>query len=84
MEHKSTLQQHAKEFQKLYQGTRSTINYFSGVSQICTVLNKLSPKDYVTDLTFPLDSIIEAVGAAADVNIQHSVVNLMLNTNKQA
>ncbi len=50
------------------------MDYFSGVSQVSLVLIKLTPKDYVTVLTFALKIIMEAVGAAADVNIQHNAV----------
>jgi hypothetical protein len=49
------------------------------------VLSKLTPKDYVTDITFPAEIILEAEGAlAAAANAPLNVVNLICDANKEA
>jgi hypothetical protein len=57
---------------------------FLEVGQVCKLLIKLTPKDYITDLTFLPEIIKEAAGAVADVAIQHNSVNLISDINKQA
>jgi hypothetical protein len=69
-----------KRISKLYQGSRSVLDYFSEISQVC----KITPKDYFIDLTFPPEIITEGVGAAADVIIQDNAVNFILDAYKQA
>ncbi len=46
-----------KGISKLYQRSKSVLDYFSEVSEVCKVLIKLFPKDYKTDLTFPKNII---------------------------
>jgi hypothetical protein len=48
---------------KLYQVSKSKLNYFSKVSQVCKILIKLTPIYYVADLTFPPEIITGAIGA---------------------
>jgi hypothetical protein len=50
---------------------------FSEISQVCKVLIKLTPKDYITDLALPPEFIEEAAGAAADVTIEQSISFIM-------
>ncbi len=51
-----------KGISKVFQDSKSALEYFSEVSQVCKVLIKLTQKDYVTDLTFPADIITETEG----------------------
>jgi hypothetical protein len=54
----------------MYQGSKSVLDYFSKVSVVCKFLIKLTPKDYVTDSTFPQNIITEeAAGAHVDKDI---------------
>ncbi len=73
-----------KGISKLFQGPRSVLDYFSEVSQVCKVLIKLTPKDYVTDLTFPVDIIIEGRGEAAQAaHAQLNAVNLITDAKSK-
>jgi hypothetical protein len=58
------------------------LDYFPEVCQICKVLIKLIPKDYVKDLMFLPEIIQEAAGAAAVVVIHHNTVNIIFDANK--
>jgi hypothetical protein len=60
------------------------LDYFSEVSEVCKVLIKLISTDYVTDLTFSPELITGEAGAPADVVIQHNMVTLISDANKQA
>jgi hypothetical protein len=66
---------------KLYKGSNSLLDYFSEASKVCRVLIKPTPKDYVTDLTFPLDIITEE---AAGAHNQLNVINFISDANEQA
>jgi hypothetical protein len=69
---------------KLYKGSTSFKDYFPEVSHICKILIKLTPKDCVTNLTFPQEIIQEEAGAAADITSQQDSVDLISGVNKQA
>jgi hypothetical protein len=58
------------------------LDYFLEISQVCNVLIKLTPKDYVGDITFPPEIITETAVAAADSTVQHNGVNQYYGTKK--
>jgi hypothetical protein len=68
-------------FSKCYQGSKSVLDYFSEVSEVCKALIRLTPKDYVTDLTFPQNIITEA---AAGAHEKLDTVNFISDANKQS
>ena len=53
----------------------------SEVSQVCKVLIKLTPKDYITDLAFPPEIIKEAAGEADHAQLNAN--NIITDANKQ-
>jgi hypothetical protein len=73
-----------KRISNLYQGSRSVLDYFSEVRQVCKALIKLTPKDHVTDIMFLQEIIQEVAGAAVNVTIKLNAVILNFDANKQA
>jgi hypothetical protein len=65
---------------KLYQVSKSVLDYFLDVRDFCKVSIKLSTKDYMTDLTFPQDIITEE---AAGAHSQLDPMNFISDANKQ-
>jgi hypothetical protein len=70
-----------KGISKLYQGSKSVLDYFTEVSKVFKFLIKLTLKDYVTDLNFPQNIITEDAAGAHD---QLKAVNFISEENKQA
>ena len=64
----------------MFPGSESVLDFFSEFSQVCEVFIKLTPKEFVIELTYP-DIITETTHEG---HPQLEAINFISDVNKQA